>query len=129
MNKRLAALVAKNGVHQGNAVTDVQVSNFIRSTTEIECNGGLFEPGRLRQYDLDPYWRRYPFAVPMTQHHEQQTCVLYVWRTPHTTYGATLTDVDGKILRRTTLDHLTPRAKANALAAMETLETAAGLLH
>ncbi|TAL65795.1 MAG: hypothetical protein EPN79_11490 [Burkholderiaceae bacterium] len=53
--RRVDAMLQKeNGFHSGNWSTNIQVSQMIRPYWQTECNGRLFEPGRLRQSDLKP---------------------------------------------------------------------------
>lgn len=99
-SKRLAGLVADNGAYRGNACTDVQISTFVRPTDETQCNGFDFPRGQLRDFDLKPYRKHFPWVLRMIQRHTADTTVLYVWRTKHTTYGATLATPDGQVIER-----------------------------
>jgi hypothetical protein len=44
-----------NYLGTGNVVSDGQWGSFIRPETETECNGMVWKPGELRDFDLKPY--------------------------------------------------------------------------
>lgn len=46
------------GIMTGNAITDVQVSLYVRGRDNTECNGTAFRPGELRDKDLQGWVER-----------------------------------------------------------------------
>lgn len=48
---------------RGNVISNVQRSTFIRARTETTCNGYIFAPGRLRDYDLSVFGSDLPKQV------------------------------------------------------------------
>lgn len=121
MNKRIARLAAEQGVYTGNVWSGLQYSNFIRSEHETECNGFTNPPGKLRDFDLKPYREYHPFALALAERYKNTTTILYVWRTRHATYGATITDQHNRILDRII------RRGPGFDATVRDLEAAAGL--
>lgn len=132
ISKAHTALMAKIGAFKGNAITPVQFSSFIRPVDQTECNGKAYMPGELRNFDLDPFWRRYPFCAQMSANFKNQTCVLYVWRNDRAgvngAFGATLTDESGNILTRGVLSGMSRPCAARAWEVLAALESMAGLI-
>lgn len=100
---RRANMVA--GLHRGNAVTALQLSNYIRAHRQVACNGFIFNPGELQSFDLQRFRASMPLGV-MRQVEEmtaEREAVLYQvshysGNTRHV-HGWICTDVHGRFLR------------------------------
>ncbi len=50
-------------IMKGNVIGKTQISWYIRSYNELECNGRINEPGHLQNYDLDMF-KRAGYHIP-----------------------------------------------------------------
>lgn len=53
----------EDGIHKGNAITALQVSNFVRPRAQVICNGFSFPPGALRDHDMGRFRASMPIEV------------------------------------------------------------------
>ena len=53
----------EDGIHKGNAITALQVSNFVRPRAQVVCNGFSFPPGALRDHDMGRFRASMPIEV------------------------------------------------------------------
>lgn len=125
--KVVAKLLEKEGAYSGNAITPLQLSTFIRPVNETECNGFHFEPGYLRNKDLETF-AKYPRALAYFKRNPMSyKCVAYLWRRAASKnhiviYGATIATADDVIKFSYTF-----QPSARSFEIIKALEEAAGL--
>lgn len=70
------------GVSMGNVVSGTQLSGYIRSHSQTECNGNTRDPGHLRNFDLHSFYS-YPIDKRARQwcfDNKNKTVILYCIR-------------------------------------------------
>lgn len=123
----ITKLLNKGGAYTGNAVTSLQLSTFIRPVDQTECNGFYFEPGYLRNKDLETF-ATYPRALAYFKRTTlSQRYVAYLWRRAAAKnhiviYGATVATDDGLIKFSYVF-----QSSTRAFEIVKALEDAAGL--
>lgn len=75
------------GFYKGNAITNVQVSSFVRPHSMVKCNGHSFPPGQLRNFDLagslGPWTGRSEELLAKLQSNEMREENLLVYKLRH----------------------------------------------
>jgi len=91
----------------GNVWGIVQFSQYIRPTNEVECNGHIFKPGELRDYDLRPFaLHQFPAVRKAVMEYADagQKIILYKFRhfngQRETVHGFVITDPNYRLLKK-----------------------------
>lgn len=93
---------------QGNAVTPIQSSSYIRAWSDVRANGADFSPGELHAADLRPYRGTVPRPIlaEVSEAGRDRAVIFYVfrhWRGARPiVHGYVLTDAEHRLIRRWT---------------------------
>lgn len=102
--KVVSDLMDKYGVYDGNAITPLQLSTFVRPTSEVMCNGFINPPGHLRNFNFKTF-HKYPEAQRLIEKYTpDERCVVYLWRRSVSyshaiVYGITIAKPDNVIIK------------------------------
>lgn len=99
---------------EGNTISNVQFSSFVRAVSETECNDQTFTPGALAKFDLDAF-KSYPEIQRWYQgfhanHPDAQTCCYLIrdaavrnGKNERRVHGFFVLDENNKVLHREVL--------------------------